>query len=133
MLGKLTPVIAAVALAFPQAPLEPDFSGEWKLVSSEPAGVDAPLSITIQQPIKRANIHGKPVPPFYSELLVTRDSGSGPRTERHSIGSRGGTVGPTTRTEYGASWEGRALVLENSRYVGSESTWREWDKRREAW
>lgn len=138
------PVIAAAVLAFTpalQAPAEPDFSGDWKLVSPAPPGAGAALAMTVLQPIKQTNVYGKPMKPFFSELLVTRDFANGPRTERYDIGRIGGRVSGVapggrqigTSTNYRVVWEGRTLVMENSRYTGPEPRTGEWDERREEW
>jgi hypothetical protein len=146
MLERWTPVIATAVLAFTpavQAPSEPDFSGDWKLVSSPPSGADAALAMSVEQPVKRADVYGKPMKPFFSELLVTRDFANGSKTERHYIGAIGGRVGGVVpggrqagssyRSRHSVVWEGRTLVMENSQYTGSESGTGEWDERREEW
>ena len=142
MLEKWTPVVAAAVLAFTpawQAPSEPDFSGDWKLVSSAPSGATAPLSMAVEQPITRADVYGKPMKPFYRELLVTRDFGDGPRTERHGIGGIGGRVGSSRdgrssgRSEFRVGWEGRTLVIEHANYAGPIPGAGDWDRRREEW
>lgn len=143
MLQKLTPVIATAMLTLAQMPPEPDFSGDWKLVSPVPPGVEAAAAMTVVQPVTRADVYGKPINPFFAELLVTREYATGPRTERHLIGATGGTVSgavpggqsaaSATSTQHSVRWQGRTLVLESSRYIGPASAWREWDKRREEW
>lgn len=136
MLETWTPVIAAAVLAFTpalQAPAEPDFSGDWKLVSSAPSGATAPLSMTVEQPITRADVYGKPMKPFYRELLVTRDFGNGPRTERHGLGGIGGRIGPSGRSEFRVGWESRTLVIEHANHAGPIPGAGEWDERREEW
>lgn len=144
MLERWTPVIATAVLAFAQAlpvPSEPDFSGKWRLVSSPPLGANAPETMTVEQPVTRADVYGKPMKPFYRELLVTREFANGPRTERHRIGVMGGRVpgvGPgrprVEATEYwSVRWEGRTLAMEYGRHTGQERRTGEWDERREEW
>lgn len=140
MLEKWTPAITAAALAFAQAqlpvPPEPDFSGRWKLVSSPPSGAETPETMTIMQTIARTDVYGKPMTPFFKDLLVTRDFAAGARTERHMIGVVGGTIagvqpGGTsvgTSTRHRVTWDHRTLVIETGRYTGGE-----WDSRREEW
>lgn len=140
MLEKWTPAFAAAVLALMPAqlpvPPEPDFSGRWKLVSLAPPGADAPETMTVVQTIQRTNVYGKPMTPFFKDLLVTRDFAAGARTERHMIGGVGGTIagvpsGGTsvgTNTRHRVVWDQRTLVIENGRYTGNE-----WDERREEW
>ena len=136
MLAKLAPVLTTAVLVFTQAPPEPDFSGDWKLVSSTPAGADAAIAMTVVQPIKRQDVYGKPMKPFFSELLVTRYFSGSPRAEIHRIGAIGGQVGGVipggrragTESRHSVAWEARTLVMKSSRYDGAE-----WDSRREDW
>ena len=143
MLERWTPAFAAAALVLAQAqpvPPQPDFSGRWRLVSSPPSGAEAPQTMTVTQTIARTNVYGKPITPFFKELLVTREYAAGPRTERHLLGVVGGSVGGSvagvrpgstrvgTDTRHRVTWDHRTLVIENGRYTGAE-----WDVRREEW
>ena len=139
MLEKWTPAFAAAALVLAQTqpiPSEPDFSGRWTLVSSPPSGAETPGTMTVTQTIARTDVYGKPLKPFFKELLVTREYAAGPRTERHLMNVVGGSVagvrpGGTsvgTNTRHRVVWDHRTLVIENGRYTGAE-----WDIRREEW
>ncbi len=138
------PVVALVAWALPAqtTPPQPDFSGEWRLESSTPPGAEAPKAMTVMQTIATADVFGKPMTPFFKELLVTREYEAGPRTQTHLIGRHGGRVEgvrpggaptPLGNTSYGLTWEDRTLAFENRRYTGADSGSGDWDKRREEW
>jgi hypothetical protein len=65
---------------------------------------------------------------------------TGPLTETHQIGIRGGTVGgigkdgqsPSTSTSYGVNWDGNALVFENESHSERVDP-ATWNERREVW
>lgn len=144
MLEKWTPVVALVALALPAqaTPPQPDFSGEWRLESSTPPGAEAPKAMKVMQTIATADVFGKPMTPFFKELLVTRKYDAGPRTQTYLIGRHGGRVEggrpggtptPLANSSYSVTWHVRTLVIEDRRYTGADSRAGEWDQRREEW
>ena len=58
-------VLALLITVAGAAQTQPDFSGRWVLVWSDPASVDAPRVLVVEQPITRTNVRGEPVGPAY--------------------------------------------------------------------
>lgn len=127
-------------------PPQPDFSGRWTLIVALPSERDAPAALTVRQSVRRANVRGEPMTPFYDQIAIGRDSGGGTVTDTHLIGIIGGTVGGVVgpagkqrdspapvNSRFAVKWDGHALVFEETTYTGDEWQPREWTERRETW
>jgi len=109
-----------------QIPKEPDFSGEWVLVSGTSS--DPALSLTVRQTITRTTSRGEPMTPWFSDLTVKRHFRNGVvESESYKIGIIGGTVGGISSgrsspqgewTTVAVKWEGESLIIRSGRYSG---------------
>jgi hypothetical protein len=85
----------AIALALSagaQLPQEPDFSGQWALVSTSGAVTEQASALTVTQTLTRTTMRGEPMAPFYSSITVERHFNGRALSETHTIGTIGGTV-----------------------------------------
>jgi hypothetical protein len=105
---------------------EPDFSGEWVLVSAARSDSDAAPMLTVRQTLVRTDALGQPMAPFFSQLIVERKSVDHPRKDTYQLGVhgvRGGISGGIVggggvQTRYSVRWEGDRLVIETGSYSG---------------
>jgi hypothetical protein len=96
---------------------QPNFSGTWRLLSSQGAISEAPDVITTWQAMAWTNIRGEPSLPHFSELRVERHFVTGVRKEAFSMdmlamdssfaAGRGGLASSRS-----AKWDGDSLVIE---------------------
>jgi hypothetical protein len=139
-------VFLAQASAPTAVPPQPDFSGHWVLVVALPSNALVPAALVVRQSIRRTNVRGEPMTPFYDRIDLDRESATGTVTESIVIGISGGTVGgvvnargaaPATsrppRSHYAVGWKGRTLVFEAATYTGDSPDTGDWSDRREAW
>jgi hypothetical protein len=119
-------------------PATPDFSGEWVLESASPSSPDVPRTLSVRQFQLEETARGGSITVSFPSITIERHLETGPVTESHQIGIRGGTVGGigkdgrSTSTSYEVKWDGSALVFENESHTEriEPATWNE---RREVW
>ena len=118
----------------------PDFSGEWVLESASPSSPDNPRTLSVRQfQLEKRSSDGSTKVTLTS-IAIERTLETGPVSETHQIGIRGGTVGgigkdgpsPSTSTSYGVNWDGNALVFENESHSERVDP-ATWNERREVW
>jgi hypothetical protein len=105
---------------------QPDFSGEWVLVSATRSDSDAAPMLTVRQTLVRTDASGQPMAPFFSQLIVERKFVDHPRKDTYQLGVhgvRGGISGGIiggggVQTRYSVLWEGDRLVIETGSYSG---------------
>ena len=126
-------------------PPQPDFSGRWTLVVALPTDADAAPALTVHQSVRRANIRGEPMTPFYDQIAIERGSGPETHTDTFMIGIVGGVVGGGVGTQsvgvrprpmerrFAVTWEDRTLVFENDTYTGDRPGTGDWSECRERW
>ena len=123
----------------PAAP-RPDFSGEWLLEGASPSSSDVPRTLSVRQFQLEKRMGGGSTTVSLPSITIERTLETGPVTETHQIGIRGGTVGGIGKdgrstapsTSYEVKWDGDALVFENvshSERVDPAT----WSERREVW
>ncbi len=132
-----------------------DFSGQWVLESPQPAGMEVPIALTIDESLARTNVRGEPMKPFFKDLTVVREfTGGVRRSDVYEIGGIAGTVpggviggvggtvpggspvaGSSTEpyTHTALRWEGRALIIETGSHTGRLPETGEWVERQEVW
>ena len=122
----------------PRAGDRPDFSGAW-ILESEPRGGRVPQKLVVSQRLVRADARGRPMPPFFKEIAVTRVLDGRATSETHRIGVIGGSVAGDRngivppQTRFGVAWEHRSLVFEAGTYTGHAPESGDWTERREVW
>lgn len=130
-------VIPLLIAQVDRRPVQPDFSGEWMLVSSTAPSADVVTALNIRQPITDQTVQGTPMPPAYFELLVERRSTRGVQREKYAIGVVSGTVAGTRSTEIeergSVNWAGDRLVIVTSGWFGSGASRRLVSERSETW
>jgi len=123
---------------------KPDFSGSW-ILTSGPSDGDVPQAVSIRQLLRRTNVRGEPMTPFFSDITITRTLATGTSSETFPIGVEGGSIsgavvgdrtpGTTprtvTRTHWRVDWEDKTLVLESVSYTGPAPETGDWSERRE--
>jgi len=140
--------LSVLLILGPQAPAHPDFSGRWVLVAPAATPADVPALLVVQQHMKRTDIRGNPMTPFWHLLIVEGDdSKKGIRTGTYEIGRMGGTVGggivgpdgpaasaPTRMTQESVTWEGDTLLIWSAEWVERQKGKREsYEQHTEAW
>lgn len=138
---------ALAVLLSAQTPTQPDFSGRWVLVAPEPVPADVPSVLVIQQHVKRTDMRGNPMQPFWDLLMVEGDdSKSRIRSSIYDFGvtgsMAGGVVGretsrplpPTRRTQESVAWQDRTLVITSEEWMQGEGGKREsYQQHKEVW
>jgi hypothetical protein len=118
--GGLAMASMLAAATAAQVPDKPDFSGTWVLTDPAAARPDVPRTLTVTQSVRRENVRGKPMTPFFDSLTVVREFPTDVRTDSYRIGIEGGTSsapgGPTCKTTFGVRWDENRLVIENGSY-----------------
>jgi hypothetical protein len=120
--------IAALTLAADSgfAQNEPDFSGSW-ILTSGPSDSAVAQALSIRQLLRRTNVRGEPMTPFFSDITITRTPATGTSSETFPIGPIGGSVtggvvgvapAIVTRTHSHVDWEEQTLVIERGAYTG---------------
>lgn len=121
---------------------EPDFSGRWVLVSSDPASFDAPRVLVVEQPITRLNVRGEPMPPAYLRISIRRERPSSVTNDTYQIGIIGGVVGgvvgrngttPGPTSHFETVWRGDTLMFLTSSSGPDGPHTGDWSERRESW
>ncbi len=116
-----------------------DFSGRWTLIGPADAAPDTAQTMTIRQPIVRTDVYGRPMTPFYRELIVNRETADGVRSETYGIGLEWGIVGGLPRPEAepdtrgSTTWDGDRLVIERTRYLGPAHDTSRYTTHKEVW
>jgi len=117
----------ALALALSggaQLPKEPDFSGEWVLVSATDAVTEQASALTVTQTLTRTTMRGEPMTPFYSSITIERHFNGRAVSEKRTIGTVGGTVpgipvGQSSPqgewTTESVNWQADHLVIKTTR------------------
>jgi hypothetical protein len=134
-------LVIAWALAAVLAQDKPDFSGRWVLESPAQPGADVPRTMSVALSVRRTNVRGEPMTPYFSDIEIRGEFETGARTESRAIGIIGGTVSGLSRagtsngadTRYGVKWEGNDLVFENGSSSGRTADTGTWSERREVW
>lgn len=117
---------AALLVIAGQMPPQPDFSGRWVLVAPEAAPPDVPRILTVQQHVRRTDIHGKPIPPGFDLLIVESDDlRSGIEAGIYSFGRSGTVSGTGARTTQDVTWYDQKLVIASASWMEHESGKRE--------
>lgn len=122
---------------------QPDFSGRWVLVRSEPANASAAGTLIVKQPVVRANVHGTPIAPMFLAITIERQFVDRIQTDTHYIGVEGGIVGGIVagqdvqanvpRSRSFVRWDGDRLVMETGSYAGSSREAGPYTERTETW
>ena len=119
-----------------------DFSGHWVLESEGQAGSETPVALKVQQSIRRTNVRGEPMKPFFSDITVVREFKSGTTSETYLIGVLGGTVpggsvahGRSSEpyTHFSVTWEGETLVIKTGTHTERLPETGDWTEREERW
>ena len=118
-----------------QTPEQPDFSGRWVLVAPDAAPSDLPRVLVVQQRLKRTDVRGNPMKPFWDLLTVEGDDlRNGVRSGVHYFGVSGsvgggvvpgGPPGPRPRTEESVRWDEDKLVITSGSWLEREKGTRE--------
>ena len=113
-----------------QTPEQPDFSGRWVLVTPDAAPSDVPRVLAVQQRLRRTDVRGNPIGPFFDQLLVQGDDRrTGIRSRSYQIGITGGMVGgtdfPKRMGTESARWDQNTLVITSERWSEREDGTRE--------
>ena len=130
-----------------QTPAQPDFSGRWVLIASDPTPADVPTLLVVQQHVQTTGIRGNPIGPGWDLLIVEGDdSKSGIRSGNYRFGIGGGVGGsPVTRDSSGAlpprpmtkesvTWEGGRLNIVSEEWMERQDGRREsYKQHREVW
>jgi hypothetical protein len=125
-LGRLS-TLSILVVTSVLAQSKPDFSGRWVLLRPESAGADVARTVTVRQPIVRANVHGAPMEPSFLQITLERHFARFAQTDTYLIGVQGGTVGGLNAggsrrsTRVFARWEGDRLVIDTSSTSDGES------------
>jgi hypothetical protein len=144
---RMLAVLVCVGLLYQQdtasAPAGMDFSGRWTLVVALPTDADVPTTLTVRQSIRRTNIRGEPMTPYYDQIAIDQKSSAGMRSDTFMIGIRGGTVGGgvsstgarirALSTRHAVTWNGDSLVFELGTSTGDAPGTGDWTERRETW
>lgn len=116
---------------------QPDFSGEWILVTRTASVEEVASVLNVQQPIIEKTVQGAPMLPAYLELIVERRSPRGVRSEKYAVGVESGTVAGSSsnasETRTSVKWAGDSLVIATSRWSGSSASRRIESQRSETW
>jgi len=126
-------LLASCILAWSVAPAisaqdQPDFSGQWVLVSPINGAANAARTMTVRESFKRESVKGTPMDSPLITLAVERRSNNGVRSEVYTIGTVGGIVdgavgnpgtglGGQRQTRFSTTWDGDKLVID-IRYSG---------------
>jgi hypothetical protein len=137
--GALTAVVIALTGALQN---QPDFSGRWVLVTSDPAPSHAPRVLVVEQPVTRVNRLGAPMPPAYLSISIRREGASGVTNETRQIGVIGGVVGgavgrngstPGPTSHFETVWRlGMLMFLTSAQGPDGPHTG-DWSERSEIW
>jgi hypothetical protein len=142
MRWRLLPAVLMVVSVAAQD--KPDFSGRWVLEDPLPAAADTPRAMTIRQSLTRTTVHGKPMEPYWSDVVVEREFADDVRSETHRIGIVGGTVtgagtgragagSEGTSTAYSVTWDAKELVIQTGSYSPPAPGTRSYRERKEVW
>ena len=125
------------------APAGVDFSGRWTLVMAVPMDADVPTTLAVRQSIRRTNIRGEPITPFYDQIAFDYKSSAGMHSETFMVGIIGGTFGGgvsstgtrirAVSSHHAVTWNGPSLVFELGTYTGDTPGTGDWTERRETW
>jgi hypothetical protein len=85
-------LVVLILSGVPQLPMQADFSGEWLLVSASGATGEQASVLTVQQTLTSTTMRGEPMTPFFSSITVVRHFNGRALSEKHTIGTVGGTV-----------------------------------------
>jgi hypothetical protein len=111
-----------------QTPKEPDFSGRWVLVAPDAAPSDVPRVLIVHQHLRRTDVRGKPMKPFWYLLTVEGDDlKSGIPSGIYYFfgeGSVGGSV-PRRMTADSVRWDEDKLVITSENWIERENGTRE--------
>lgn len=95
-----------------------DFSGSWVLESSSASSEEIPGRLTVRQPVTTTNALGKPMPPAYLTLDVTRHFANTIQQATYRIGLVGGVVGglpgsdtSSKSSDWSVRWIGDSLWI----------------------
>ena len=129
-------VVAAASVGL-SAQQGTDFSGNWVLAESSASSELIPDRLTVRQPVTTTNALGKPVPPMYRTIEVTRHFANSVQEATYQIGVSGGVVGglagvpgPTSRSDWEVRWVGDALWINQRQFASGalaserSETWR---------
>ena len=114
-----------------------DFSGSWVLEDSSASSELIPDRLTVRQPVTTTNVFGKPMPPAYLTLDVTRHFANSVQEATYRIGVIGGVSGglagvpgPTSRSDWEVRWVGDSLWINQRQFASGalaserSETWR---------
>ena len=140
----MSPIWLALAIVGLTAQDEPDFSGRWVLDTPSLASPDVPRVLAVRQTLVRTTVTGRPMEPYYKDLVVEREFDSGVRSRSYVIGAVGGVVPGVDRlgrpTDPSASerrfsvrWDADRLVIEEASYALPKSETRAFTEHTEVW
>ncbi len=118
----------------------PDFSGHRILESPGEPRPDIPGALTVRQSVQRTDVLGKPMRPFFKEIVVERHYAGETRSQTHQIGLSGGIVGgidssghlPRSESHF-VRWLEDQLVIERGSYSGPSRADGPYTERTQVW
>ncbi len=130
--------VATILLAA-QLPAQPDFSGRWVLIAPAPA--DVPAVLVVQQQVRRTDVRGNPMEPYWDLLSVEGDPAKrGIRSGIYHISMGGGVVPgippsspPTPETRWSVLWQGDKLVIATEAWIEREGKRESYERHQEVW
>jgi len=145
-LAALWSVLAVALLSASTGQNRPDFSGRWILIDPTQVYSEVATELVVEQSVNNKSLTGMPIHPGLVTMTVERRSPAQVRSSTFQIGVVGGVVGgldasgrgpgrngEAWRSNHSATWEGDALVLENSYYSGETRESGPYTERREVW
>ncbi len=102
-------IIVSVARAVGTAQTHPDFSGQWVLIGASGNSVDLAQTVAVQATTVDTDASGRPMAPYDSALLISREIDGVVQTEALKVGLQGGVVGGASEVSGPASPEVRSL------------------------
>jgi hypothetical protein len=135
-------VVVLLAGGASQKPTEPDFSGEWVLVTTTGSVSNPARALGVRQTITSTTRRGGPMKPYYSDLRIERQFDAGAVTESYKIGLISGSVSGTAsgatspqndRTVVAVKWQGNDLTITTGRYSGSSEQPGPYTEHQEIW
>ena len=102
-------IIVSVPRAVGTAQTHPEFSGQWVLIGASGHSVDLAQTVAVQATTVDTDASGRPMAPYDSALLISREIDGVVQTEALKIGLQGGVVGGVSEVSGPASPEVRSL------------------------